>query len=1181
MNPRSIDSSTSAAWWNCKLLICAFSIGAVLLRAQSAGSVVGTATDSSGGSFPAASVSLTNLGTSERRSSVTDSNGNYQFVSVVPGTYRIEIQKEGFKRFFAEVAVRVDTTLRIDAVMQVGDVTQLVEVSSQVPLLQTDSASLGQVVEGRQVEEMPLNGRNVMNLVSLAPGVIIQGGAGGSPLNNQAASGNFTNPQGWGNYQIGGGQSGMSAQVLDGVSINSTFRNSPVLVPTQDLIQEFRVASNNVSAEFGGFSGGVISLSSKSGTNGFHGSAYEYFRNTVLNANNFFNNSTGQPVAPFKQHQFGGTVGGPVRKDKTFFFFSYERYTHRQGLPLLFFVPTPAQLAGNFASGKTIYDPLTTCGLSGTPACAPGAPTRTPFSNNIIPATRIDSFADAMINKIKILAPPNTNVPGGNFTNNSATGGWSNQFSIRGDHNLSDRQRLFVRYTHWDTWTMSQNLFNNTPNQGQGSKQPTAAHDAVVGDTVTLSPTTQADFRLAFHRLYFQLTPSSYGMDISPIGPAYAKLQPQLSSTQLPGIDLPGYEWRTFLGIGQVISPSTNNEFLFYGNLTKTTGRHTIKVGADVRNDFFAYIQANEAAGAFSYTNAYTGLNGQAGDPNGNPIASFLLGYPSQGLLQVYSNTNQRDWWQGFYVNDTFQVTRKLTLNLGLRWELPAVWRIGHDSGTVLQLGASDPLAKTTGLPLKGQLALVNSDLYPDRHVQNRNFHLFSPRVGIAYRLNDKTVIRTGFARSYLPTSISLGVSGSSSPVNVALTTMNSGLGFLPGDTTSNPFPNGILTPLGRNPAYVNNVEGNSISGSLPDSPFPHSDQWNFSIGRQLTANSSLDVSYSGNKGTHLPSFNGGVNMNALPDQYLSLGSALLNQVPNPFYGKLPALANSRLTGPTIQAGMLLKPYPQYINVTNSASYQGNSIYNSLQAKFQQRFKSGGTILVSYAWSKLIGNADGLFGFLESQVGAVQDPNNLQAERSLTSFDVPQRLSASYVIDLPVGKGKRFLNDVNGVTDKLLSGWGFNGITTFQSGYPLQITAQGNNLSSFFGAGTIRPNFVYGCDQKRSGSAQARLNEWFNINCFTQPGPFSFGNMGRTDGALRGSGINNFDLAMFKRTTITEQVRLEFRAECFNVANRVQFGFPNTSLNPSQLGTSANLFGKVTSTLNQPRLFQLALRLSF
>jgi hypothetical protein len=1181
MSPRSICTASAFRLRTYGVFALLLWAGVALLYAQSSGSVVGTVTDATGASLPQAPVTLTNEATSEHRSSQTDANGNYQFVSLVPGRYKVEIQQDGFKHFSAEVSAATDGVSRVDATMQVGDVTQLVEVTSQSDLVQTDSATLGQVVEGRHLDEMPLSGRNVMNLVSLVPGVVTQGGAGGSPLNNQAASGNFTNPQGWGNYQIGGGQAGTSAQYLDAVSINTTFRGSPVLVPTQDLIQEFRVASSNPSPEYGGFSGGVISLSSKPGGNQYHGSAYEYFRNTHLNANSFFNNATGQPVPPVHNNQFGATAGGPIKKEKTFFFFSWERFTHRVGLPILFFVPTAAELNGDFSAPgeKKIYDPTTTCGLSGTPACAPGAPTRTQFPNNIIPQSRIDSFEYNMVHKIGFLALPNTNQSGGNYTNNSETGGWSNQYSIRGDHNLSDKQRLFMRYTYWNTFTLSQNLYNNTPEQGQGSNQPTNSHDAVIGDTYSFSPSLQADFRIAFHRLYFQITPSSLGIDLSPLGPAYAALQPQMTSTQLPGIDLPG-EYRAFSGIGQVISPSTNNEFLFYANATKVIGRHSIKFGGDVRRDYFAYIQANEPSGAFTFTSAFTGLNGQASDPNGNGYASFVLGTPSSGVFQVYSPTSQRDWQQGYFVNDTFQVTRKLTLNLGLRWELPGVWYVGHDSGTTILANAPDPLSQSTGLNLKGQLALLNSSLYPDTHVMNRNFHLFSPRIGFAYRLDEKTVVRAGFARSFLPLSIQLGPSGSSSPVNVALTTMNNTAnGFTPVDYTANPFPNGVLKPTGRSPLYLNNIEGNSMSGGVPDAKYPESAQWNFTIGRQLPKDSSLEVSYTGNKGTHIATAT--QQLNQLSDQYLPLAANLVATVPNPFFGKLPAGANSSLTGATIRAGQLLRPYPQYINVNVSSPYTGNSIYHSLQAKYQKRFSAGGTVLVSYAWSRLIGNADGLSGFLESQVAAVQDWNNMKAERAVVSFDVPQHLVASYVYDLPVGKGKHFLGNVNGIPDKVISGWGVSGVTTLQSGYPLQITAQGNNLSSFFGAGTIRPNFVGGCDQTISGSQQSRLNEWFNVNCFTQPGTYSFGNLGRTDPALRAAGIANYDLSLAKKTAITEAIKLEFRAECFNLANRVQFGNPNTVLNPSTLGTPNNQFGKVTSTLNQARLFQLAMRLTF
>jgi hypothetical protein len=311
------------------------------------------------------------------------------------------------------------------------------------------------------------------------------------------------------------------------------------------------------------------------------------------------------------------------------------------------------------------------------------------------------------------------------------------------------------------------------------------------------------------------------------------------------------------------------------------------------------------------------------------------------------------------------------------------------------------------------------------------------------------------------------------------------------------------------------------------------------------------------------------------------MGAALVNQVPNPFFGKLPSTANSSLTGATIRAGQLLRPYPQFIGVGNGSPYTGNAIYNALQMKYQKRFNQGGTILLSYAWSKLIGNADGLSGFLESQVGSVQDWNNLKGERSLVSFDAPQHLTASYVYDLPFGKGKHFLSGVSGVGDKVIGGWGISGVTTLQSGYPLQITAQGNNLSSFFGAGAIRPNYIGGCNQVISGSAQSRLNEWFNVNCYSQPGTYAFGNLGRTDPSLRGAGIANWDLSLVKKTSLTERFKLDFRVECFNLANRVRFQNPNTSLNPSTLGTPNNQFGKITSTLNQPRQYQMSMRLTF
>jgi len=360
------------------------------------GSIVGTVNDSTGASIGQASVTLLNMGTADRRASTTDGAGNYQFVNLPPGQYRVEVEKQGFRRLVREnVTVEVQSVVRIDAAMQVGDVNQVIEVTEQTPLLQTENASLGQVVEARKVQEMPLNGRNVFSLVALVPGVVPGGQSSATPTG--------ANPFAWANFQIGGGQANQSASYIDGAPNNSNYVNHTMLIPSQDAVQEFRVQTNNLGPEFGRLAGGVINLTTKSGTNSFHGSAYEFLRNRSLNANTFFNNRAGVKRPAFTQNQFGVTFGGPIRKDKTFFFGSYEGFRLRQGSSYVFSVPTDPMRAGNFSDVRNgagalvpIYDPLTTCGRLGNPACPGGTISRTPFPGNIIPDNRIDRAARAM-----------------------------------------------------------------------------------------------------------------------------------------------------------------------------------------------------------------------------------------------------------------------------------------------------------------------------------------------------------------------------------------------------------------------------------------------------------------------------------------------------------------------------------------------------------------------------------------------------------------------------------------------------------------------------------------------------------------------------------------------------------------------------------------------------------------
>ena len=651
-------------------------------------------------------------------------------------------------------------------------------------------------------------------------------------------------------------------------------------------------------------------------------------------------------------------------------------------------------------------------------------------------------------------------------------------------------------------------------------------------------------------------------------GPAYAKLAPQMSNRIIPGATING-----FYAITNLTGLGYNDIYTLSASLTKIKGRHTLKFGGERRRDEFYFQQLafpnNPASGGFTFDAGWTQQSASQ-RVGGYSYASFMLGYPATGFIATGSRASNVMIYQGYYLADTFQVSRKLTLNLGIRWELPGVYSEKKNRDTVLQPGVPDPLAKQTGLPLTGQLALVNSTQWPDRHNAVRHWTLFAPRLGLAYRFNDKTVLRTGYGITYTPSN---PASPQNSPINIAQTIMQTSIdgNVTPYDVLSNPFPNGIRQPTLRDPAGLALLEGSSISGSDPYMRFPYVQQWNFNIQRELISGAVLEVGYAGSKGTHIAGGQSGLDQ--LPVQYLSMGSALTSQVKNPFAGLISP--TSTLNAATISQGQLLRPYPQFTNVTISGATNADSIYHSLQVSLQKRFRSGGNLTASYTWSKFISNGDTGTTFLEQTgTGAAQDNNNLRNSRSLVSYDVPHRFVLGYTFDMPFGKGRKFLSGVSGAADKLVTGWGVNGVTTFQSGYPLVFTSSATSQISSFGFGTLRPDVVAGCQKAIGGAVQARLTKAYNTACFTAPSVYGLGNQGRTDPNLRGAGVNNFDFSLFKATQITERMRLQFRTEVFNVMNRVQFANPGTAIgNP--------LFGQITGTLNQPRLIQFALRLSF
>ena len=1133
------------------------------------GSIVGTITDTSSAAVPGAKVILSSKGTADSRTVQSDGSGNYQFLNLVPGIYQIEFEAAGFKRLSrSEVQVEVAGTARVDASMQVGDVTQTVEVSAQAALIQTEASSVSQTVGGRAVLDMPLNGRNVMNLVALVPGVTPGGLFMGSPVLN---SGTSTNTSGYGNYQAGGGQPNTGGALIDGAPLINQHYHTTSLIPTQDAVQEFRVQLNNVEPEYGQAANGVVSFTTKSGSNEFHGSAYEYLRNRVLNANTFFSNTAGLARPAFTQNQFGANLAGPVIKNKIFFFFSEEGYRLKTAITTTSTVPSLLVRTGDFsnyrnASGAVIpiYDPATTI-------------PRTPFPGNVIPSTRLSNTAKAFL---KYWALPNSpgvrNTEANNHVVNASTGGKQDQYNFRFDVNMSDKQRLFGRFTHWQISTDGLDPMK----VGNASNGDQTIHNAVLGDSYTLTPTFLLDVRASYTRFWNTNFRETLGVDYTTVGwPAFYNTQ--ISLRIPPSMTPAGYTASGGGGTPKLLVISEIESFS--GGLTKILGSHTIKFGGEYRRMPGSWGEGGGGANnAFSFTNLFTAINPASAGSTGAGMASYLLGLGSAGGVSNYNFVAQKETYAGAYIGDNYRATNKLTVNMGVRWEFPGYFTERHDRATIFQTQAVNPVVKGLGLPYVGDMVLVNSDRYQDRHNRKPNYRLFEPRVGLAYRATSTTVVRAGFGLTHMPNDQFRDLTPTGSPVNLAPTYW---IPTLDGSQTAastldNPFPNGINKALGRDPSSAKELLGRQLSGSiLPDEPAGYIMQWNLGVEREISGGAMVGASYVAARGIHLLGgykYTGiiGHSLGQIPDQYLALGSQLLQQVKNPFYG---TVTTGALSNPTIPYGQLLSPYPQYagVFVANVSGY--DSTYHSLQAKFQKRLPAGGNLLASYTWSKNLGTTDNPTSFIENNThpfGVIQDFYDIRGSRSELSFSVTHRLVMSYVLDFPIGKGRKLLGGVTGPVDKIVSGWGLDGVTTFQSGYPMPFQAQPSVVNTQFYAGVTRPNVVAGCEKAIAGSAQSRLTKWFNTACFSQPSQFAFGTESRTDPNLRAPGLNNWDFALFKKTQITERVGLQFRAEVFNAANRVQFFPPGTVF-----GTSS--FGVVSAQRNTPRLVQLSMRLSF
>jgi len=1166
-------------------LLAMITLGSTQLRAQGAfGSLVGTVTDSSGAVVPGATVTLTNLGTNEKKVVQSDAAGNFRIVALLPTQYKIEVEKTSYKKVVqSPITVQVDSTARADVSLQVGAATETVQVTTQAPLLQTESGTLGSQVEGKTVNEMPLNGRNVTNLIALVPGVVPQGASMGNTTMNQ---GTHTNNAGWGNFQIGGAISGTGSFYLDGAPLSTAFGHDVAFVATQDAIQEFKVATNSVSAEFGRFSGGVVEMTTKSGTNSFHGTAYEYLRNTVLNAtvakvvnnNGVVTLATPTSKQKWLQNQYGVTVGGPVLKNKAFFLFSWEKFVSRTGNQDTGNVPDAGMQSDTAPSLPGLISSVTIAGLSGFTAngiaqntCLDNSNSHNDSRTYVLPAC-VD--ATAKVVKNYFTTPTSSAAVGSNnFSYFVPLGDDNQQFNARGDINLG-KNAIFMRWSHLNNTDMSsQDMQNHGGLMTGGAVSYYPTTQAVVGDTITVNPTTIVDLRLSYTRAYSDDKPPSSGIDLASKG--FTGDWPTINAQQAVKL-LPAFAWSGGYSLwgfrGFVIDYRYADVSALSYNVTKLKGAHTIKVGGEL--DLFNV----DALPQFAMGN----VNISAGNYAKNEWANFLLGDMDSFSFSKPIRTSSYYWYQGYYVTDTWNVSRKLTLTAGLRWELPGAFGEKKDRGNVM---LPDTTAIINGAPAYGTLALLNSTAYAHRGNELPRRTLLSPRLGAAYRLNNNTVLRAGYSLAFVPIDIQQSVLPSTSPVNLAPTSTTNTSTSLIGTINRPLGGQSINQPTGAsNPnfmtSYANTAVLQNITAPVPGATKVYTQQWNFTIGEQFKGQQSIEAGYAGMIGIHL--LNQGQNGWQLNELNNNLIDATGTVTSGPYVGQLvTASAPAGACGPaayTRTVGQCLRPHPAYNSFFDAVPMHSTMTYNALQVRYQKRFNGGGMVSSGWTWSKSIGDTDTVAAYLNNgAIGSNQDYNNPAGDRAVLSYNISHRWVTSYIIPLPIGKGQKWLNSTGPIVDRMISGWTVNGITTLQSGQPLTITqGNGNTLTKNFGGGTLRPNVTAGCAKTVGGNAQARMSGWFNTACFTQTGNYAYGNQPRADPQLKGAGQANWDFTLQKATRITESTNIAFRVEFFNVFNRRQFGQPGMNIN-----SGVNSFGKISAQQNAPRQIQAALRFNF
>jgi len=1131
------------------------------------GTIQGTVTDATGATVPSAAVTIIENGTNETRTTNTDDSGRYIIPLVQPGTYTVKVVAAGFgPASQTNVHVQIATSAGADFTLLVGKVTDQIVVTADAQQLDVDTSNLSTTIPSREILDLPDNGRNPFDFASLSPGV--------------SNVGNASTPH------IGGSRNGNNEQLIDGVTNilpeNNVGNNLSAYTPVVDSVQEVNVQTSVLEAEYGRFSGGIISLITKGGTNELHGTIFEFAENSVIAAKPFGSGSSPKPNG--HRYQTGGTLGGPIviphlynGHDKTFFFVDFENSRQANAVQQTYSVPQLAWLKGDFSGLTTkIYDPLTVHAIPDPAHAGQTIYVRDQFPGNIIPASRLNTPASKIAQAALSYFPAPTSTA---LLNNFVQVGISTNnyyhFDTRVDQQVTKKWHSFLRFSHSAGNSAPLDDYHNAASPG-GYNGPNngTAFSLSFNNTVTFSPTLLGEFRYGFSKSTSLRTAFNQGFQPTTLGfPSSFENQAKQNALLFPHFGFSqGYSDLGTQGYVPLLEDPLAHDIS--ASLVKVLGGHTVKVGGELRFLNLNFYQYAYPSGTFNVDESWTRQNPQNNDGSGSPFASFLLGLPSSGDITNEPHVNSNSQYIALFAQDDWKATRKLTVNFGLRWDVEVPRTESQNQLSYWDPTLPSPLGSVTPATgvncpacssLKGQMVLVGSaaSKYGNRQVPTQKKD-FGPRLGLAYNVLPKLVFRSGFGVVFQPSAVQAagtsgapGIQGFRAQTNFSPSFNNQQ--SAPVADLANPFPTGYQVPQAKDPACLSSaacIQGIDIGNGISESYFdsvrnPYTIQWNASVQYELPAGLRFEAAYLGNRGLFLIDGDPGRSFDQLPTSALSLGSQLLTQVPNPFFGKITT-PGSNLAQPTVQLSQLMRKFPQYGGVSSFRKPNADSIYHAFTLRLDKQFSRGLLFTLAFTGGKAIDNSAGAVNYLGPTSGTRADQYNPRLERSVSPYDVSRQFTGSVVYELPIGRGKTLLSGINKTANVLIGGWQANSIVSYSDGTPIVLGSVDNGTTpeSIFTFGQ-RPNY-----NGRAKLSNSNRNHYFDPTAFSVPAPYTIGNGPRTLPNVRNPSFNNTDFSLLKNTRwgASDRFNVQLRLEMFNAFNHQVLGGPGTGLTGGNFG---------------------------